>query len=135
LWNSNELNPNGTRRNISRVLSFRLGGDAKLPEMPSITELQAPAADDFGSDEQVADGKVLYGRNCGGCHGGAAVGNGFMPDLRHSAYAATAEAWGSVILDGILIDKGMISFAEVLNEDDAESIRAFVMWQAHNPEE
>jgi PQQ-dependent dehydrogenase (methanol/ethanol family) len=135
LWNSNELNPNGTRRNLSRVLSFRLGGDAKLPEMPFVPELQAPAADDFGSDEQVADGKVLYGRNCGGCHGGAAVGNGFMPDLRHSAYAATPEAWGSVILDGILIDKGMISFAEVLNEDDAESIRAFVMRQAHNPEE
>ena len=87
--------------------------------------------DDFGSEEQIALGKIRYNRSCGACHGGDAFGNGLLPDLRHSAIANDPDAWRSVVIDGAFVDKGMVSFAAVLTEADAEAIRAFVARQAN----
>jgi PQQ-dependent dehydrogenase (methanol/ethanol family) len=130
LWNSDELNPDGTKQNISRVLSFKIGGSVELPDMPAISGT-GPVPDDFGSEEQIALGKIRYNRSCGACHGGDAFGNGLLPDLRHSAIANDPDAWRSVVIDGAFVDKGMVSFADVLTEADAEAIRAFVARQAN----
>jgi quinohemoprotein ethanol dehydrogenase len=130
LWASDVLNPDGTRRNISRVLAFKLGGKVELPEMPSLPEI-LPPPDDFGSAAQIQAGKILYAQRCGGCHGGKVLGNGFMRDLRHSPYAADATAWQSVVIGGALQQNGMVSFAAIFSEDDAEAIRAYVVRQAN----
>jgi PQQ-dependent dehydrogenase (methanol/ethanol family) len=131
LWQSDVLNPNGTRQNISRVLAFKLGGTETLPEMPDISDMAMPATEPFGTDALVANGKVLYNQNCSGCHGGDAHGNNLLPDLRFSGFTATEEAWNNVVIGGSLVEKGMISFEERVNADDAEAIRAFVVSQAH----
>jgi mono/diheme cytochrome c family protein len=134
LWASGELNPDGAKRNISRVLAFKLGGDVQLPEKPPLPA-RLPLADDFGSEDQIQAGEVLFGRVCTSCHGIGARGNGLTPDLRYSPITVDAGAWKSVVIDGSRSENGMISFAELVNENDAEAIRAFVVRQAHQPPE
>jgi hypothetical protein len=43
---------------------------------------------------------------------------------------ATEDTWNSVVLEGELQDSGMVSFANILGEGDAEAIRAYVITQA-----
>jgi alcohol dehydrogenase (cytochrome c)/quinohemoprotein ethanol dehydrogenase len=125
-----ETNPDSTMRNISRVLAFKLGASLELPPPPP---RQAPIAppEDLGREEQILAGKSLYERNCGGCHGFKVVSGGVLPDLRHSAIISDASAWSNIVLDGVRRDKGMVSFAAILSEDDAEAIRMFVIRRAH----
>ena len=117
-------------RNVSRVLAFKLGGDAELPPLPDLPAIPPPP-DDFGSDAQVEAGAVHYTRICAVCHGVAAISGGVLSDLRHSAYAANAEAWRSVVIEGALAELGMISFAPIFSDEDSEAIRAFVVRQAN----
>jgi len=124
------LNSDGSKRNISRILSFRIGGTAELPPLPAMPAAPPPP-NDFGSDNQVEAGGSLYTRYCSSCHGVAAISGGVIPDLRHSAMAASAEAFQGVVLNGAMLNKGMASFAEVLSESDAEAIRAFIVRQAN----
>ena len=70
-------------------------------------------------------------RYCAVCHGVAVISGGAIPDLRHSAMTASPEAFQSIVLEGTLLDNGMASFAEVLNEEDSEAVRAFIVNQAN----
>lgn len=130
LYLSEETNPDGTKRNISRVLAYRLGGDLELPPPPPLPETPPPP-EDFGSEEQITAGSAEYTKYCDGCHGMNGTGNGFMPDLRHSPMTGDAAAWHGIVIGGVLQDRGMISFAEVLNDEDAEALRAYIARQAN----
>ena len=124
------LNPTGEQRNISRVLAFRIGGNAELPEMPEpVTSSEPP--DNFGTPAQVAAGASLYTRHCSSCHGVLAISGGVLPDLRHSTMTSSPDAFRNVVLDGVLLEQGMASFAEVIDENDTEAIRAFIASQAN----
>jgi alcohol dehydrogenase (cytochrome c)/quinohemoprotein ethanol dehydrogenase len=118
--------------NISRLLVFALDGAAELPPVPPapVRVLAPPPA--TASAETVAHGESVYGPFCGRCHGRVGAANfGILPDLRYSAMLATREAWAAVVLGGQLAQNGMASFAEVVNADDADAIRAYVIAQAH----
>jgi alcohol dehydrogenase (cytochrome c)/quinohemoprotein ethanol dehydrogenase len=124
------LNADGQRRNISRILAYKLNGDAELPPRPALPEApEAPAI--FGGEELIAAGARHYGQNCALCHGVAAISGGVLPDLRHSPMIASADAFNSVVIDGAFVDKGMAGWAEVLSDDDAEAIRAFIVFMAN----
>ena len=78
------------------------------------------------------DGRLTaFGAYCGNCHGAGAISLGILPDLRYSEKLRSADAWNSVVLDGILEDEGMASFARVLDAKSADAIRAFVIAQAN----
>ena len=124
------INTDGSKRNISRILAYKIGGSATLPPLPPLPQLPPPP-DDFGSESQVQTGETLYSRNCLICHGVTAISGGVIPDLRHSAMSANAAAFQGVVLDGALEAKGMVSFAAVLDEDDAEAIRAYIVRRAN----
>ncbi len=124
------INPDGNKRNVSRVLAFKLGGNVELPPLPKSPPVPPPP-DDFGSEDQVQAGAAHYTRICSVCHGIDAASGGVLPDLRHSAYAADAEAWRGIVIEGALSDRGMISFAPIFSDADAEAIRAFVVRQAN----
>ena len=79
----------------------------------------------------IAAGSSLYGKNCALCHGVAAISGGVLPDLRRSAMLGSAEAFNSVVIDGAFVDKGMAGWGEVLSDDDAEAIRAFIVFMAN----
>jgi hypothetical protein len=59
------------------------------------------------------------------------VNHGILPDLRYSATLGSSEVWRGIVLDGRLARNGMAPFASVLNRDDAEAVRAYVIAQAH----
>lgn len=124
------LNPDGTRRNISRILAFKLGGEAELPPKPELTAIVSPP-DNFGSEAQIMAGGALYTRYCATCHGVGAFSGGALQDLRHSAMTSSAGAFGSIVLDGVYLDKGMASFSEVLSAEDTEAVRAYIVMEAN----
>ncbi|MEL7546905.1 MAG: PQQ-dependent dehydrogenase, methanol/ethanol family [Pseudomonadota bacterium] len=120
---------------VGKVVTFKLGSDGEIeaPDLPLIDT--TPQAEPFGTELVLADGLVHYARNCAVCHGPFGISSGVLPDLRWSSYTATPEAWKAAVLDGLLQSNGMVSFADVLSEEDAEAIRAYVVQQAHNPPE
>jgi len=84
-----------------------------------------------GTPEQSAEGAQHYGRFCGVCHGDAAFGGGLLPDLRRSALLADSKVWASVVHDGALRTRGMIGFASVLNPEQVEAVRDYVIKRAN----
>lgn len=112
--------------NIPRLVVLKIGGSQKLPASPDTTLAWNPPAP-IGSAEQIAQGKAHFGRYCMVCHGDSAIGNGFTPDLRVSGTLENADAWNAVLIDGVLKDRGMVSFSKVLTPEDAEALRAYVI--------
>lgn len=119
----------GRLGNKSRVLAFKLGGDAKLPPATPLPPLVFDPPESTADEETVTRGKFLYHRYCGVCHGDAAVSGGLLSDLRADP-AIHGDMWQSVISDGTLTQLGMVSFAEELDADDVEAIRAYIIARA-----
>ncbi|MEN8876569.1 MAG: PQQ-dependent dehydrogenase, methanol/ethanol family, partial [Hyphomonas sp.] len=116
---------------VGKVVTFKLGGTGEIadPDFPMIDK--TPKADSFGDETMIAEGSVHYARNCTVCHGPLAVSSGVLPDLRWSAISGNEMAWKGVVIDGNLAANGMVSFADHLTPDQVESIRAYVLAQAH----
>lgn len=124
------INPDRTKRNISRLLVFSLDGKAQLPPAPSITPLASPAPpSDIPAHADVEGGRRLYERSCATCHGAGAISAGIVPDLRYSQ-ALAKEPFHAIVLDGALKDAGMASFAGTLSPADVENVRAYLAARA-----
>jgi quinohemoprotein ethanol dehydrogenase len=116
-----------THATPSRILAFKLGGTAKLPQpvsqpLPELPALTAPP-------DIVARGKALYAAHCRLCHGIGVVSGGMTPDLRHMA-VGTHEQFKQIVLFGARAQAGMAPFADVLNEQDADAIHAYIVDRA-----
>ena len=118
----------GNRYNDGRMLAFKLGGDALLPApaAPAVAMPTPPAL--AATDEQVAAGGALYYEHCVWCHGLGPVGM-VNADLRLMSADVHAR-FQAIVRGGLLLDKGMDAFADVLSEDEAELIRQFVIAKA-----
>jgi PQQ-dependent dehydrogenase (methanol/ethanol family) len=116
--------------NYSRLLVYRLGGTAKLPEplpfQPPV--LNPPAA--FGTPPTLAHGEQVYGRFCATCHGSDGLSRGMFPDLRYAGAIQTADVFRTVVIDGALTANGMVSFARAITPEDAEAVRAYIVDRA-----
>ncbi len=117
---------------VGKVVTFKLGATGTIEDGDFKPVEQLPQADRFGTTAQLQDGLVHYARNCAVCHGPVAISSGVLPDLRWSGYGADADAWKAVVAEGILAESGMVSFSELLTDEDIEAIRAYVVAQAHN---
>ncbi|MFM1887161.1 MAG: Quinohemoprotein alcohol dehydrogenase [Pseudomonadota bacterium] len=117
--------------NHSRVLVYKLGGTAALPEPQAFMPppLAPPAA--FGDAATLARGEEVYGRFCSTCHGSDGLSRGMFPDLRSAGSIQSAEAFRAVVIDGVLTPNGMVSFAKALTAEDAEAVRAYLVDRAH----
>ncbi len=124
------VNTDGQRRNISRILAYKIGGNAELPPRPDLPDAPPPPPV-FGSEALIGAGSSIFNRNCALCHGVAAISGGALPDVRRSAFINSQEAFDSVVLEGILLDKGMPSWAQVVSGEDSEAIRAFIVFMAN----
>lgn len=122
-------NFNGPRPRMNgRLLVFKLGGKQVLPPKP---EVQPPSVTQEPlSPTAVLQGQKLFADNCSGCHAAAAMSSNVVPDLRRSGALPDAAAWKAVLIDGVLSDRGMISFKDKLNGSEIESIRSYVQMQA-----
>ncbi|MEM8727051.1 MAG: c-type cytochrome, partial [Pseudomonadota bacterium] len=118
-------------RNISRLFVFKLGGEVELPPEPELADVPLDPPPSRASAEVIAAGGDDYARYCAVCHGPAAVGGDYLPDLRRSGALGSQPVWASIVHDGTLTANGMVGFAESLSKDEIEAIRAYVIEQAN----
>jgi alcohol dehydrogenase (cytochrome c)/quinohemoprotein ethanol dehydrogenase len=120
----------GRTQNISRMLAFKLGGEAKLPPLPEPPPRALKPPKSTAGNLTVGKGEGLYQRYCSSCHGDVAVSGGVLPDLRYSSTLAS-DQWFEVVLRGMLKQSGMVAFDKELSHEDAGSIRAYVIFRAN----
>jgi quinohemoprotein ethanol dehydrogenase len=118
-----------TSRPNGRLLAFRLGGEATLPEENHALAPLVRPTERF-NDSQVNDGRLLYTQHCYRCHGAGAQSAGVLPDLRRSPALSDRTAWVAIVNDGTLESQGMVSFRRWLSPEQIESIRAYVALKA-----
>jgi mono/diheme cytochrome c family protein len=107
------------------LLAFKLGGVAKLPPLPPYAPAPYVKSVDKFTDAQLAEGGNQFLAFCSICHGGPV-----NPNLFRSRVAADKRAWQSVVHDGALNGRGMISFASWLTAAQVEDIRGYVLAEA-----
>ena len=113
-------------RNVSRMLVFKVGGDATLPKLsepPVTARVPTPVV---AAKADIKQGELLYAQYCAVCHGTGVVGGGVLPDLRHSSDAIRA-AYPAILLEGMLESQGMPNFAASFSADDVEKIRLYIL--------
>ncbi|WP_375206207.1 PQQ-dependent dehydrogenase, methanol/ethanol family [Hyphococcus sp.] len=124
-----------TTPNYSRILVFKIGGTDSLPPKPQLAEKRLAPPPLTASAEDVEEGRYLYGRYCGVCHGDAVHSAGVLPDLRYSTIPHDEEQFANVVLGGALSEKGMVSFNSVLDEESLEKLRAYIIARANEDQE
>lgn len=124
-----------THANPGHMLVFRLGGQATMPAIDAkrITAVPAPPADD-ASPEKIARGEKLYHHNCANCHGLSAVSSGVISDLRFLSKMAH-ESFGKIVLEGLIGEQGMASFADVLDQEGVDAIHSYIISRAKEDHE
>ena len=121
--------------NYARLLVFKIGGSAQLPEKVVYTPppLNPPA--DFGDAAQRELGEHQYTTHCAGCHGNNQAGgravSSLFPDLRYAGALWSAEAFNAIVLGGALQENGMVSFKKDLTTQDTDAIRAYLVSTAN----
>jgi quinohemoprotein ethanol dehydrogenase len=115
---------------MPRMLAFKLGGKSKLPpaaefKQPKLTPPRATA-----SLATVKKGEQLFQQYCSNCHGDVAVSGGVLPDLRYSSVLA-GQQWLNIVTGGALKAYGMVGFSKELSREDAEAVRAYVIFRAN----
>jgi len=117
--------------NTPRVLVYKLNGQDKLPppETPAALPLNPPP--ETATAAVAEEGKVLYSRSCGTCHGDSAVSGGVITDLRYSVALGNDQLFQSIVHDGAYKAKGMAPFASDFGPAEIEKIRAYIIHRAH----
>ena len=127
LYNASNMGP--VKPGVGRILTFALGGTAKLtptpfghpaPPVPAI-RLDTTAA-------AIREGRILYHTYCRFCHGFNAIA-GPVPDLRY-ATADVHRQFPSIVLGGARKALGMPSFADKLDSSQLRAIEAYVLSRA-----
>ena len=114
-----------------RILVYKLGGKGLLPK-PSLARIEMPKPPAATAPAAVAAaGHARFNRYCLVCHGYNAIGGGVIPDLRYSPLIGDAAGFKDVVLGGSRQAAGMVSFAKIISDADAESIRAYVITEAN----
>ncbi len=121
--------PGSASAGNGKLLVYKLNGDATLPPLPPRPPMPEPPAR-RGTDDTIAQGATLYTQHCMRCHGVALNGDGLIADLRQLSEGSHA-AFQQIVRGGILSSIGMISFADVLTEQEVESIHDYVVHGAH----
>jgi quinohemoprotein ethanol dehydrogenase len=85
------------------------------------------------SDAVVQIGQQRYAQFCSQCHGdnGQTRGANF-PNLTRTPLLHAQDAFDSVVLKGVLSERGMASFANSLKPEDTEALRAFLVKRAND---
>ena len=71
-------------------------------------------------------GEAVYFRHCLRCHGLGVISGGLMPDLRFVS-RDVHENFQAIVLGGAYKDRGMASFADVLDSDDTTAVHAYIV--------
>jgi quinohemoprotein ethanol dehydrogenase len=112
--------------NVNRIIAFKLGGGAvKLPPERHDPPVPEPPKE-TASRAQIERGEVLFTQECSRCH---VFGPSDTPDLRKLTPELHA-AFKDIVLRGALAGGGMGRFDDVLSQEDADAIHAYLIDQS-----
>ena len=115
--------------NISRLMVFKRGGNAKLPVIETDEQLLPPHKLAMASTERVEHGRELFNQYCAVCHGGNAISGGIVPDLRYRI-GDLDPAWQSIVIDGAFAVNGMPAWKDYISPEEADTIKSYVAYEA-----
>ncbi|ERJ17567.1 ExaA protein [Salinisphaera shabanensis E1L3A] len=116
----------------ARVLTYKLGGTATLPDEPKRKLTIAASIPPLDADEKtIAKGRDLFNMHCGACHGFSAYSGGVVPNLRNMA-PQTHNDFLHIVAGGALIGNGMPSFADRLSKDQINAIHQYLIKRQHD---
>ncbi|TXS96020.1 PQQ-dependent dehydrogenase, methanol/ethanol family [Parahaliea maris] len=116
--------------NDSRLYVFKLGGKADLPPVKRRT-IELPNPPPLEADEAtLAEGGELFALHCGVCHGLSAMSADIIPDLRYLGEQQHKDFLPIVF--GLRSNKGMPPFGGILEPDQVESIRQYIISRSHH---
>ena len=121
--------PNPGANMNGQILTFKLNGKETISKPTSFETMitPPPSQADFAT---IAKGEYEFHEHCQFCHGAGAGGGGVIPNLL-TMTEETHKAFLGIVLGGSHRSKGMISFQEMLNEDQAEAIHQYIISQAN----
>jgi alcohol dehydrogenase (cytochrome c)/quinohemoprotein ethanol dehydrogenase len=116
----------------ARMLVFKLGGKAVLPEPEPYTPPALNPPPSTASAEVIAHGGEVYSQYCSICHGaGGLQARSSFPNLTVTPLLWTQGGFDQVVLLGGRADKGMGSFAKDLEPEDTTAIREYLISRAN----
>jgi quinohemoprotein ethanol dehydrogenase len=123
--------------NQGRILALKLGGsEVPLPDLLSeIDPIPEPPVENIAAADIIAEGQQLFSRSCAICH--ANTDYGLTPDLRRMT-ADTHAGFLGIVLYGARRFQGMPQWDDVLNEEQTNSIHAYLVdmaWRAYEAQE
>ncbi len=119
-------NPSGQYLAEGRLWTFMLGGDKNIIPVKG-QPLPILTAVPFNNDKAVlAKGSDLFGERCAMCHGRNGQSGGAIKDLRY-ADAATYNIFQNIVREGAFAGLGMPNLGQYLNEQEADSIKQFIL--------
>ncbi len=117
--------------NRSRVLTFHLGANRQLPDLPDVSPPTLPEVpEQTASAETIDQGHRVYTERCLVCHGYSVVSGGLTPDLRYSDAQLYSE-WDAIVLGGSRSSNGMPPFVGVVTPEQSQAIKAYIIDRAH----
>ena len=120
--------------NTGRLLVFALGGKDSLPA-PTVRDVTIPEQQLVEvSEEELAEGEILYHDFCAPCHGLVVRSGGVIADLRRMGQGSH-DNFDAIVLDGLLAGTGMASFSDSLPSSDTSRIHNYVKARAHEDRE
>lgn len=117
-------------QNYGRILAFKLNGEiTPLPPKVKLSRVPEPPALKL-QDKLVEKGQTLFFQYCAKCHDAG------DPKTLYSQYPNLAKlnpaiqgVFKDIVLGGVFAPNGMASFADVLNESDADAIQQYLVKQ------
>jgi len=115
----------------AQVLTYKLGGTAKLPDFKyKYADHKVDPPPFTGTQEQVDQGRALFNGHCDTCHGINAISGGVLPDLRMLS-KENHQAFLGIVYGGRVPD-GMPSFAEELSPEQVELVHQYIIKRSHD---
>jgi quinohemoprotein ethanol dehydrogenase len=112
-----------------RFMAFKIGADARLPApILGVSYGDAPEPNDH-QRELAEQGEVMFRDLCVRCHGMKGHSNRHIPDLRRLP-RAYYDNFESIVLGGAAVTAGMPGFKEILNAEQVEILKAYVLVEA-----
>lgn len=120
--------------NDGRMLVFKLGGEAELPQVSMKDQTIPPHEPVELTEEEFRRGEVNYMAHCGLCHGPLAISGGVLPDLRRMS-EPVKDNFMEIVRGGMLKDRGMASFGDLLSEQEVKEIYGYIITRAREDRE
>ncbi len=114
--------PNG-----ARLLVFKLGGNATVPDLPPFTQRPIAPPPQFADADTIQHGAEVFEQQCQTCHGRNGAARSTFPDLRRSPALQSQQLLDAIVLQGTLSGQGMASFSQYLKDGDTVALRAYLI--------